>query len=61
MSNKIKEGTKVFTPDGSGEVCPPIGKAPDDNRILVKINSDKYWPHWNIYYDINEVRVKKQQ
>lgn len=57
----MKPGTKVYTPDGGGVVAEPIGKPPREGQILITINSDKYWPHWNIYYDIDKIRIKKQQ
>ncbi len=49
----MKKGTKVITPDGKGVVV-EAGNPPKD-KVLVEIESDKYWPHWNIYYKISEV------
>lgn len=49
-----KVGTTVMTPDGVGEVREPA----KGGKVLVKIQSDKYWPHWNIYYKISEVKLR---
>ncbi len=47
----IKTGTKVITPDGPGMVAELSG-----SKILVTLETDKYWPHWNIYYNKNDIK-----
>ncbi len=51
----MKKTAKVITPDGVGVVC----EAPKNGKVLVTIKSDKYWPHWNVYYSINEIKEIK--
>lgn len=55
-------GTKVETPDGPGVVVSiGAGKCMDEDvtgEYLVKIKSDKYWPHWQVYYKKSELTLQ---
>jgi hypothetical protein len=56
-------GSRVITPDGKGKVIGiGLGKCMGKNvtgQLLVKIDSDKYWPHNQVYYKVSELKTLK--
>lgn len=57
------KGKRVITPDGPGTVVGiGAGKCMGQDitgQLLVTIENDKYFPHWDIYYKKSEVKKPK--